>query len=100
MRDDPKLRLVIKVPTSRHLRSDRPDGSERPGHATVTRRVRIILHPSAFILCCALATGFASAQPAYPAKPIRLIVPYPPGGGTDIVGRIVAQKLSETLGQQ
>jgi tripartite-type tricarboxylate transporter receptor subunit TctC len=35
----------------------------------------------------------------YPAKPIRMIVAYPPGGGTDIVGRMMAQKLSENFGQ-
>jgi tripartite-type tricarboxylate transporter receptor subunit TctC len=40
------------------------------------------------------------AQGAYPNKPIRMIVPYPPGGPTDVLGRIVAQKLSESLGQQ
>jgi tripartite-type tricarboxylate transporter receptor subunit TctC len=40
------------------------------------------------------------AQPAYPVKPIRLIVPYPPGAGTDIIARAVGQKLGEALGQQ
>ena len=41
------------------------------------------------------------AQPApYPSHPIRFIVPYPPGGGTDVVARIVARRLSEDVGQQ
>jgi tripartite-type tricarboxylate transporter receptor subunit TctC len=46
--------------------------------------------------------GIASAQtPAtYPVKPVRLIVPFPAGGGVDFIGRIVGQKLSERLGQQ
>src|SRR5580765_3065963 len=46
----------------------------------------------------ALAISAAHAE-VYPAKPIRMIVAYPPGGGTDIVGRTIAQKLGETLGQ-
>ena len=39
------------------------------------------------------------AGQAFPAKPIRMIVPYPPGGATDLLGRIVGQKLAERVGQ-
>lgn len=53
--------------------------------------------------CCAVLVGFASLNALaqdYPAKPIRLIVPYPPGGPTDFVGRLIGQKLTEAWGQQ
>ena len=56
----------------------------------------------AFFLATAvlgLAAQAVIAQP-YPSKPIRLIVPYPPGGPTDFVGRLVGQKLSQRVGQQ
>jgi tripartite-type tricarboxylate transporter receptor subunit TctC len=55
------------------------------------------------ILCGALIAilaAFPAAAQGYPAKPIRLIVPYPPGGPTDLVGRSVGQKLAEAWGQQ
>ena len=54
---------------------------------------------SAFALAvCVPESGVALAQ-AYPAKTIRLILPFPPGGPTDITGRAIAQKLTEQIGQ-
>ena len=47
-----------------------------------------------------LACAAASAAAAYPERPIRLIVPYPPGGATDIVARSLGQKLTDAFGQQ
>ena len=50
-------------------------------------------------LLLALAPGLAAAQ-QYPVKTVRVLIPWPPGGSNDIVGRIVVQKLSELQGQQ
>ena len=62
-------------------------------------RLKLILHSSAFILVCVFAASAALAQP-YPSRPIRGIVVFPPGGPTDVIARIFAQKLSEAWGHQ
>ena len=56
----------------------------------------VIAHLIAACLLC--VTGTVTAQ-EYPARTIQLIVPFPPGGPTDIVGRLVAQRLSDGLGR-
>ena len=55
--------------------------------------------PLAVAFALSLAPATSSAQADYPHKPIRLVVGFAPGGSTDIVGRIVAQRLGERLGQ-
>ena len=61
---------------------------------------RIIL----FAVCCGIAVASAICAAAqtekYPTKPVRLIIPFPPGGSNDIVGRMIAAQLSERLGVQ
>jgi tripartite-type tricarboxylate transporter receptor subunit TctC len=59
------------------------------------RRFYRSIAQAALILCFS-----GSVHAAYPDKPIKLIVPYPPGGATDVIGRILAKNLGESLGQQ
>jgi tripartite-type tricarboxylate transporter receptor subunit TctC len=62
-------------------------------------------HAFFLLMACTLAAGvglapaLAAAQGGYPSKPIQLVLPFPPGGATDVVGRVVGQKLGERLGQ-
>src|SRR6516165_7833192 len=62
--------------------------------AEMRRFIRIVALGAALVV-----SGSAFAQ-QYPGKPVKVIVPFPPAGVTDIVGRLVAQKLSDKLGEQ
>src|SRR5688572_29395312 len=51
------------------------------------------------LAACLTLAGLSATAQTYPNKPIRIIVPFPPGGGVDIVSRAIAEKLSPRLGQ-
>ncbi len=55
---------------------------------------------SGALLVLAAATAGTSVAQTYPSKPVRIIAPFAPGGGTDFIARLIAQKLTERLGQQ
>jgi len=59
--------------------------------AAVSAALMLVLHAG--------SSPVALAQPAWPAKPVRLVIPFPPGGPTDIIGRAAARKIEETYGQ-
>ena len=60
-------------------------------------RLRNAVSVAALAACVA---GTAGAADVYPAKPVKLVIPFPPGGSNDVVGRVIAQQLGERLGQQ
>src|SRR5688500_5035806 len=66
------------------------------GFAVDPCRRLVVASLAAFAAFAAPAFG----QDAFPAKPVRVVVPYPPGGASDITARLLAQKLSEIWGQQ
>ncbi|MCC6531060.1 MAG: tripartite tricarboxylate transporter substrate binding protein [Burkholderiales bacterium] len=63
------------------------------------RRIALVSCAAGLLAWCSMYAGETPAQ-AYPSKPIRLIVPYAPGGGVDIIARTTAQELTKRMGQQ
>ena len=60
----------------------------------------LLLGTAAVLMATASSVALAQKPDAWPSRPIRLIVPFPPGGGTDLVGRSVGNKLDPALGQR
>ncbi len=69
-----------------------------PSVQSIQHASRLLLSIS--VLLAAISPIVPLMAQDYPNKPIKLIIPYPPGGATDVIGRIVALKMSEALGQQ
>src|SRR5574342_43263 len=77
------------------MRDERRVTRTKGGDMKATTRIVMTAVLSAFALSASHA-----AEPQYPSRPIRGIVVFPPGGPTDVIARIFAQKLSEAWGQQ
>jgi hypothetical protein len=79
--------------------SDRPRRITRHGGTGMKLPRRQFLHLAAGIAALPVGSGIARAQ-AYPTRPVRMIVGFPAGNASDIIARVVAQALSDRLGQQ
>src|SRR6185295_790800 len=88
------LRLVpLRAPLGPAARRRRDRADQRPATAREENMRTIIL------LLTLLLPGLVAAQDAYPSRPVRFILPFPPGGPTDILGRLISERLTAQLGQ-
>ena len=93
----------ITMMSSRRKESPSPESYMYPGMIDKPRcscRLCISVMRLAAIVSLTLAPAWVACAQSYPVRPIRYVVPFPAGGGVDIVARLVGQKIAESLGQQ
>src|SRR5689334_19042473 len=73
--------------------------SKNFGRRIKAAATQVVFWSFAVPLFCTAFVGRAAAQ-TWPDRPLTMVVPFAPGGGTDLLGRIVAKRLAEVLGQQ
>src|SRR5262249_37207255 len=83
----------------RSPRRSAPGGDRMRRSRLITLTAAAWLYAAAFVGTLLWASGDAAAQ-SYPNRPITLVVPYPPGGATDAIGRTLQNSMSQALGQQ
>src|SRR5262245_52745434 len=91
------LRKTCRSSQQRRDVSCRARGLPMAVRNRLTRRQLLRLAASLAVVAAGANTVWAQT---YPSRPVRVIVPFTPGGAVDIIGRIVAQKLSDSLGAQ
>ena len=90
---------VVPAQAGTHNTSARCDNAWVPACAGTTVRKCCVLIATLSLVSAGIFAGAAVAQ-IYPSKTVRLVAPYPPGGPNDLIARIVAQRMTQTLGQQ
>src|SRR5436305_1602989 len=80
----------------------RPPFLRARGARSGTAKWRIDFMSKSLVLlaCCCVASAAIAHAETYPSRPVRMIVPFPPGGGNDILARTVGNRLTEIIGQQ
>src|ERR1700687_1274604 len=90
--------LFVTTRRDRQFNNNKPDSRSGPWRNQMTSR-RAAIGLIAMGISAIASLGSASAAD-YPTRPVRFVVGYPPGGATDIIARLIGQRLSEKLGQQ
>src|SRR5215208_1264393 len=80
------------------LHTKRPGGAMSPSRFVLRRRATLGL--GALTMLAGWMPGPAGAQSEYPSRPVTLVVPFPAGGSTDLVARLIASEMTEHLGRQ